>query len=116
MLKNNPKVLAGLVAAGLAAFGIVQYLAISGLIPVSALARIHWIFLPAYSIGGAFGVMFQWFLFAGVWVLVLSEIAKRRRQSEPSDSDETSRPAPVEARPEVVVRRDASSFGRRGRA
>jgi hypothetical protein len=115
MLKNNPKILAGLIAAGLAAFGIVQYLAITGLIPVSALARIHWIFLPAYSIGGAFGVMFQWFLIAAVWVLVLSEIAKRKRQPEPSEPDDSPRPGPAEARPEVV-RRDAGSFGRRGRA
>jgi hypothetical protein len=95
MFKNNSKALAAVIAAGIAALGIVQYLALSGLIPVAALARVHWIFLPAYSIGGAFGVMFQWFLIAALIVYILPGIAKRKRADAPTGSDGTPQPGPT---------------------
>ena len=114
MFKNNSKVLAVLVAAGIAGFGIVQYLAMTGLIPVAALARIHWILLPGYWIGGAFGVMLQWFLIAALSVYIMSAIAKRKREQEPGDPDDAPPPSP-EARSETV-RSAPATFGRRGRA
>jgi hypothetical protein len=115
MFKNNSKMLAALVAAGIAAFGIVQYLAISGLIPVSALARIHWILLPGYWVGGAFGVMLQWFLIAALSVVIMSSIAKRKREQEPGDPDDPQQPGPAPARSETA-RSAPAAFGRRGRA
>lgn len=114
MLKNSPKIIAALIAAGIAAIGVVQYLALSGLIPVPALGRVHWIFLPAYSIGGAFGVMFQWFLIAALIVCIRSEIAKRKRAGAPTQADDTPQPGPTPARSDML-RRDPPSFGRRGR-
>ena len=114
MLKNSPKILAILVAAGIAAIGIVQYLALSGLIPVPALGRIHWIFRPAYSIGGAFGVMFQWFLIAALIVHIMS-FARRKRAATPADAEVAPQPVPIPTHSRVV-RRDPPSFGRRGRA
>jgi hypothetical protein len=115
MFKNNPKMLAALVAAAIAAFGIVQYLAISGQIPVAALARIHWIILPGYWIGGAFGVMLEWFLIAALTVVIMSSVAKRKQVREPGDPDQMPPPGPAQARPEMVAGNPAT-FGRRGRA
>jgi len=106
MFKNNSKVLAAVIAAGIAALGIVQYLALSGLIPVAALGRVHWIFVPAYSIGGAFGVMFQWFLIAALIVYILPEIAKRKRANAPAASEDTPQPGPAQPL------RNPPSFGR----
>jgi hypothetical protein len=114
MLKNHPKILAVLIAASVSAIGVAQYLALSGLIPVSALARVHWIFLPAYSIGGAFGVMFQWFLIAALTVYITSEIGKRKRAGEPSDADGAPQPGPAQ-RGATMVGRNPPSFGRRPR-
>jgi hypothetical protein len=114
MLKNSPKIAALLVAAGIAAIGIVQYLALSGLIAVPALGRIHWIFRPAYSIGGAFGVMFQWFLIAALIVHIMW-FAKRKRPAAPADAEVAPQPAPTQTHSRMV-RRDPPSFGRRGRA
>ena len=114
MLKNSPKILAFLIAAGISAVGIVQYLALSGLIPVAALARVHWLFLPAYSIGGAVGVLFQWFLVAAVLVLTASEIGKRTRANEPDRPAAPSEASLAHRRPETV-QRTAPSFGRKRR-
>jgi hypothetical protein len=114
MPKNNSKILAALIATGIAALGIVQYLALSGLIPVSALARVHWIFLPAYSIGGAFGVLLQWFLIAAVLVYIMFEIGKRKRADEPGDSGNLPRSGPG-PEPAGVIERKAPSFGRKPR-
>jgi hypothetical protein len=114
MLKNNPKILAFLIAAGISALGIVQYLALSGLIPVSALARVHWLFLPAYSVGGAFGVLFQWFLVAAVLVFISLEIAKRERAGDAGRPNAPSGPS-LAQRPPETVQRTAPSFGRKSR-
>ena len=115
MFKNNPKLLAALVATGIAGFGIVQYLAMSGLIPVPALARIHWILLPGYWVGGAFGVMLQWFLIAALSVSIMSAIAKRKQASDgdaaaAEPAEHASQPAPS------AIQRSPTAFGRRGRA
>ena len=114
MVKKHSQLVVVLVAAGLAAYGIVQYLALSGLITLSVATRIPWLFLPAYGIGGAFGVLFQWFLIAALWVFVLSKVAERKRGSEASDPDRAQPEAPAPVR-QGTVSREPTTFGRRGR-
>ena len=113
MSKTHPQIFIALVAAGLAVVGIVQYLAISGLIALSVLSRIHFIFYPAYAIAGAFGVMFQWFLIAAVFVSISRGALKRKREQAEPEAPARHEPAPAGRE---VVHRSAGSFGRRGRA
>ena len=103
-----------LAAAGIAAWGIVQYLGLSGLISLSIATRIHWLFLPAYGIGGAFGVMLQWFMIAALSVVIMSRIAQRKREGEAGVPDDAQPEAPAPAR-HATVSREPTSFGRRGR-
>jgi hypothetical protein len=115
VLKKNPQVRWVLVAAFPAAWGIVQYLGLSGLISLSIATRIHWLFLPAYGIGGAFGVMLQWFLIAALSVVIMSQIDKRKREGEPGVPDGARPEAPAPAKLENM-RHGRATFGRKPRA